>query len=64
MKDGGAVEPDGRTPAGGLSDCLQRAAGKRHKEWHEIPVSASDWHGIKRISGGPQGALWLSKRAD
>lgn len=43
------------------SDCLQSAAGEGHKERHENGVLASDWHCIVRISGGPQGALWLSR---
>lgn len=65
MEDGNAVAADGRTPAEGVvGDCLQRAAGERHKERHEIGVFASDWHGIVSMSGGPQGALWLSKWAD
>lgn len=64
MEEGSAVEADGRTPAGGGNNCLQRAAGEGHKERHEIGVYSCDWHGIVRISGGPQEALWLSKWAD
>lgn len=50
--------------AGAVKSCLQRPAKEGHKERHEIGVFASNGHGIVRLARCPQGARWLSQRAD
>lgn len=50
--------------AGAVKGCLQRAAKGEDKERREIGVFASNGHGIVRLARSPQGARWLSQRAD